>query len=145
MQPTKRSVGVTPEVSLRNIYHICLHQVLIRLPTLALKPKGDVTRSPKQRYQWPHKKDLPPLKFFNKNFLPRKCWHCNFGAIYYFHHGVSIDNLISGDFIFITRYSWNTVDIIRQSDVLVNTVKRPILCDREKTINIKFKRSETTW
>ena len=27
--------------------------------TLALKPKGDVTRSPKQGYQWPCKKDLP--------------------------------------------------------------------------------------
>ena len=23
-------------------------------PTLALKPRGDVTRSPKQGYQWPH-------------------------------------------------------------------------------------------
>ena len=26
-------------------------------PTLALKPRGDVTRSPKQGYQWPYKKD----------------------------------------------------------------------------------------
>ena len=26
-------------------------------PTLALKPRGDITRSPKQGYQWPHKKD----------------------------------------------------------------------------------------
>ena len=24
-------------------------------PTVALKPRGDVTRSPKQGYQWPHK------------------------------------------------------------------------------------------
>ena len=25
------------------------------VPTLTLKPRGDVTRSPKQGYQWPHK------------------------------------------------------------------------------------------
>ena len=31
-------------------------------PTLALKPRGDVTRSPKQGYQWPHKKDSCPPK-----------------------------------------------------------------------------------
>ena len=34
-----------------DLHHICLSQVQIRLPTLALKPRGDVTRSPKQRYQ----------------------------------------------------------------------------------------------
>ena len=48
--------GVAPEVNLRErIYHVCLCQVRIRLPTLALKPRGDVTRSPKQGYQWPQK------------------------------------------------------------------------------------------
>ena len=31
-------------------------------PTLALKPRGHVTRSPKQEYQWPHKKDSYPPK-----------------------------------------------------------------------------------
>ena len=30
--------------------------------TLALKPRADVTRSPKQGYQWPHGKDLCPQK-----------------------------------------------------------------------------------
>ena len=36
-------------------------------PTLALKPRGEVTRSPKQGYQWPHKKDsCPPKKIFKK-------------------------------------------------------------------------------
>ena len=33
-------------------------QVQIRLSTLALKPKRDITRSQKQGYQWPHKKVL---------------------------------------------------------------------------------------
>ena len=35
--------------------------------TLALKPRADVTRSPKQGYQWPHKKDLCPSEIFKKN------------------------------------------------------------------------------
>ena len=44
-----------------------LHPVRIRLLILALKPRGDVTRSPKQGYQWPNKKDLrPPILKKNK-------------------------------------------------------------------------------
>ena len=35
--------------------------------TLALKPRRDVTRSAKQGYQWPHKKDLRPPKIKTKN------------------------------------------------------------------------------
>ena len=54
---TKRMAGVKPEV-----YHIFLCQVQIRLPNLALKPRGDVTRSLKQGYQWPYKKDFCPPK-----------------------------------------------------------------------------------
>ena len=34
--------------------------------TLALKPRADVTRSPKQGYQRPHKKDLCPPKLKKK-------------------------------------------------------------------------------
>ena len=47
-------------------------------PTLALKPRGDVTRSPKEGYQWPHKKEsCPPKNFFKKHaswsyFLQRR-------------------------------------------------------------------------
>ena len=36
-------------------------------PTLALKPRGDVTRSPKQGYQWPHKWTCVQQKIFKKN------------------------------------------------------------------------------
>ena len=32
-------------------------------PTLALKPRGDITRSPKQGYQWPHKWTCVQQKF----------------------------------------------------------------------------------
>ena len=38
-----------------HIHHICLHHVWTKLPTLALKPRGDITRNLKQGYQWPHK------------------------------------------------------------------------------------------
>ena len=50
-------------------------------PTLALKPRGDVTRSPKQGYQWPHRKDsCPPknLKKKKKKYLIG--WHLGWQA-----------------------------------------------------------------
>ena len=34
--------------------------------TLALKPRGDVTISPKQGYQWPHEKGLVSSKHLKK-------------------------------------------------------------------------------
>ena len=34
----------------------------MRESTLALKPRADVTRSPKKGYQWLHEKDLCPPK-----------------------------------------------------------------------------------
>ena len=37
--------------------------------TLALKPRADVTRSPKQGYQWPHKKDSCPTKHLKKKSM----------------------------------------------------------------------------
>ena len=58
---------------LGNAYHIHFCQVRIRLPTLALKSRGDITRTPKQGYQWPHKKNLCPPKIVLKrctNFNP---------------------------------------------------------------------------
>ena len=58
-----QSAGVAPEVNLRNSLHAG-DKAHKRGITLALKPRGDVTRSPKQGYQWPHEKDLcPPKKF----------------------------------------------------------------------------------
>ena len=39
-----------------NVYHTRHRLAQKRLPTLALKPRGDVTRSPKQGYQWPQKR-----------------------------------------------------------------------------------------
>ena len=49
-----------------NVTHMPLLSLNKAEPTLALKPRGDVTRSPKQGYQWPHKKDSCPPKIKNK-------------------------------------------------------------------------------
>ena len=38
-----------------------------RESTLALKPRAHITRSPKQGFQWPHKKDLCSTKILKKN------------------------------------------------------------------------------
>ena len=46
------------------IYHIHLHQGWIRWLTRALKPRGDVTRSPNQGYQWPQKWTCTQQNFF---------------------------------------------------------------------------------
>ena len=40
-----------------------------RSSSLALKPRADATRSPKQEYQWPHKRDNVLQKFKKKNLL----------------------------------------------------------------------------
>ena len=57
--------GVTPEVNLRECISCTPPQSLNKAePTLALKPRGDITRSPKQGYQWPQKWTCVQQKFF---------------------------------------------------------------------------------
>ena len=59
--------GVAPEVNLReHISRTPPHSLNKAEPTLALKPRGDVTRSPKQGYQWPHQWTCVQQKFFIK-------------------------------------------------------------------------------
>ena len=57
MLAAKRSACVAPEVDL---WECTLHSSPQKAnkaePTLALKPRGDVTRNPKQGYQWPPKR-----------------------------------------------------------------------------------------
>ena len=62
----KRSADVAPEVNFREHVTCMRLSVTIRLPALALKPRGDITRCPKQGYQWLHKKDLYPQFIFKK-------------------------------------------------------------------------------
>ena len=52
-----QSVGVAPEVNPR----------ITQARKHALKPGADVTKSPKQGYQWLHEKDLCPPKIFLKS------------------------------------------------------------------------------
>ena len=47
----------------------------IRLPTLALKFRSDVTRSPKQGYQWPHKNYLCSPNLKEKNCCLSPWWY----------------------------------------------------------------------
>ena len=56
-----QSAGVIPEVNLR-MTQARKHAKGI----LALKPGTDITRSPKQGYQWPHEKDWCPTKILKK-------------------------------------------------------------------------------
>ena len=70
MLAVKRSAGVTPEVNLRNSMQARKHA---SESTLALKPRADVTRSPKQGYQWPHKKHMCPPKIWKKEVY---IWEC---------------------------------------------------------------------
>ena len=58
------SSGVAPEVNLReHISRTPLQSSNKTEPTLALKPRGDITRSPKQGYQWPQKWTCVQQKF----------------------------------------------------------------------------------
>ena len=69
MLAVKRSAGVAPEVNLRNSAQARKNA---SESTLALKPRADVTRSPKQGYQWPNKKDMCPPKNFKKKKEKKK-------------------------------------------------------------------------
>ena len=60
-------------------------------PTLALKPRGDVTRSPKQGHQWPHKKDSCPPKIFKKKQKTER---------------IKIVHVISTDYVDAKYFSW---------------------------------------
>ena len=68
----KRLAGVTLEVNLLEntcVTHTPPPSVKIRLPTLTLKLRGDITISPKQRYQWSHRRTYALQKNFFLNVL----------------------------------------------------------------------------
>ena len=71
MPAAKRSACVAPEVDLRVCtLHLPPQKSNKAEPTLALKPRGDVTRNPKHGYQWPTKKDMcPPKTFLKKLYI----------------------------------------------------------------------------
>ena len=70
--------GVTPEVNLREcLSHTPLQRSNKAEPTLALKPRGDITRSPKQGYQWPQKWTCVQQKLKKKKKTLRGTVHIN--------------------------------------------------------------------
>ena len=57
MLAIKRLESVAPKVDLGEYtLHSPLQKMNKAEPTLPLKPRGDVTRNPKQGYQWPPKR-----------------------------------------------------------------------------------------
>ena len=71
------SKGVTPEVNLmEHTSHTPLPSMTKAEPTLALKSRGDVTRSPKEGYQWPHKWTCFQQFFFKKTKKTKKQQQC---------------------------------------------------------------------
>ena len=60
----------------RGTYITFASAMRIRQPTLALKPRGDVTRNPKQGYQWPQKWTCVCAKnFFKKKKKRSYLWY----------------------------------------------------------------------
>ena len=68
------SRGVAPQLNLRNVYHIRLCSSNKVETTLALKPRGDITRSLKQGYQWPQKWTCVQQKFLKKRKKDGHAW-----------------------------------------------------------------------
>ena len=58
--------GVAPEVNLREHISHMPPQSSNKAAHSVLKPRGDITRSPKQGYQWPQKWTCVQQKFLKK-------------------------------------------------------------------------------
>ena len=70
MLAPKRLAYVAPEVDLgKCTLHLPPQKANKAEPTLALKPRGDVTGNPKQGYQWPQKRTCVSA---DKNFKNKK-------------------------------------------------------------------------
>ena len=69
MLAAKRLAGVTPEVNLKD--HVtCMPLASVsKAAQSGFETQRRHHQSPKQGYQWPHRKDLCPPKFFRKKFF----------------------------------------------------------------------------
>ena len=57
----------------RNNYSARARKRTSEKSTLALEPRANVTKSPKQEYQWSHEKDLCPPRFKKKEKKRNNC------------------------------------------------------------------------
>ena len=68
----KRLASVAPEVDLGECaLHLPPQKANKAEPTLALNPRGNATRNPKQGYQWPQKRTCVSTK----NFFKKTSWY----------------------------------------------------------------------
>ena len=69
----QESAGVTPEVNLRQCVTHMPPWSTNKAAHSSFKPTEDITRSPKQGYQWPHKKDLCPKQRYQWPYKKDLC------------------------------------------------------------------------
>ena len=68
----ERSAGVIPELNLRNLLHTGNEKYKQGCVYPGFETQGKCHQKCKTVYQWPHKKDLCPPKYFLKNFTNDK-------------------------------------------------------------------------
>ena len=92
MPAAKRSARVAPEVDLGNVHCFHLYKKANNSePTLALKPIGDVSRNPKQGYQWSQKMNMCMPKTLKKQ---RKPLHLRKTPVAWFRHRCPLFTLL---------------------------------------------------
>ena len=105
-------------------------------PTLALKPRGDVTRNPKQGYQWPQKRTCVRQKLFLKKHVAKQSlsFNCNckqqwdlksFGQALSLRGGYV--TIVFRDFVFMCTHAL-TLRFSSFIDCFVLTYKKKIIC-----------------
>ena len=67
MLTVKRSAMCSTRGGSQGMYIMFASAMQIRQPTLALKTRGDITRNPKQEYQWPPKRTIVRQKYKNRS------------------------------------------------------------------------------
>ena len=128
---TKRSAHVASEVDLGECtWHSPLQKANKAEPTLALKPRRDVTRNPKQGCQWPQKRICVRQKLFKKKFSGRQFSqmlnHVGVFLIFYPHRSLNY---------FINRKLYTKNYVTNHFYVLQREMKRNIV----RTSNIYSK------
>ena len=72
MLAVKKLVGVTPEVNLRECVTHAPPPSTNKAAHSGFETQINITRSPKQGYQWSHKKDLFPLKLKKQKMVTER-------------------------------------------------------------------------
>ena len=108
--------------------------------TLALKPRGDVTRSSKQGYQWPREKDLSPPKIFFKKRVILQAMIAKYGR-----QNCKIEKLfyvlVLASFGFLGRHMCDEIHICESHQTHPNTRGRYIsIASRSSQVRLEVGR-----